>query len=349
MATIIYPPTIDYKWLYQRPQQLLKAFTELGYQSVFYNYPQYFKQVNTKIERYPRFFLCTPDVPLSKLPVDRPIINWISYPPHLNQVGRFQEDLMVFDAIDEASNEFAKWAVYVDKLASKADIIFTTSSKLYDYHNQRHQNVHMCPNGADYEHFKKAQKKFAPKPKDMPDNNSPVIGYIGAIAPWIDWELIRYISLQNKSFNFVMIGPVYGKFGNLVKAHNIYYLERKEYDILPMYLQFFDVCIIPFKVTPMIEACNPIKMYEYLSAGKPVVATDMPEAAATKEIDIGKSKEEFNEKIHLALQEKNHPIKTTARIEFAKNNSWNHRAASAIKVIEETIETKRGHKIQEAD
>lgn len=341
MATIVYPSTIDYRWLYQRPQQLLKAFADLGHKAVFYNNPHYFNQSNRTIELYPNFFLCTPDVPLSSLPVEKPVIQWISYPPHINQVGKFQEDLLVFDALDEASGEFANWAKDLDKITTKADIIFTTAKKLYNYHSQSHKNVHMCPNGADYEHFKVAQKIFSPKPKDMPKNNRPIIGYIGAVAPWIDWELLKYISSHNMTHNFVIIGPLYGGFKDVVKAPNIHYLGRKEYEDIPKYLQFFDVCIIPFKVSSMIEACNPIKMYEYLSAGKPVVATNMPEVAVMNEIYIGRSKEEFNQKIQQALLKKNSVDNVNLRIELAKNNSWIHRAAKAMDVIEETINTKQ--------
>lgn len=341
MATIIYPPTIDYKWLYQRPQQLLKAFADLGHKAVFYNNPHYFTQSKKIVELYPNFFLCTPDVSLKSLPVEKPIIHWISYPPHYNQAGKYNEDLVVFDALDEASDEFASWSEGIDKISAKADIIFTTANKLYDYHSRRHQNVHMCPNGADYEHFKAAQNLFAPKPKDMPKNGRPVIGYIGAVAPWIDWEIIKYISTQNKTFNIVIVGPLYGQFKGAVEAPNVYYLGRKDYEAVPQYLQCFDVCIIPFKVTSMIEACNPIKMYEYLSAGKPVVATNMPEAEAVKEIYIGRNKEEFNQKIHQALLEKDNPNKTSLRIEHAKNNSWTHRAEKAIEVIEATIKSRQ--------
>ena len=341
MATIIYPPTIEYKWLYQRPQQLFKAFAELGHKAVFYNNPFYLKSDNKVKELYENFFLCSPETPLKNLPVERPYIHWISYPPHFNQAGKFKEDLLVFDALDEASGEFATWAHGIDKITAKADIIFTTAQKLYDYHSKRHENVHMCPNGADYEHFKSAQRIFSPRPKDMPQNNRPVIGFIGAVAPWIDWQLIKYISTQNKTFNFVFVGPFYGNFKEVVKMPNIHYLGRKDYEILPQYLQHFDVCIIPFKVTSMIEACNPIKMYEYLCSGKPVIATNMPEAIMMKEIYIGRNKEEFNQRIHLALLEKDNEDKIKSRIQLAKNNSWHDRAVTAMDVIEHTMNKRK--------
>jgi len=340
MPTIVYPPTIDYEWMYQRPQQLLKEIAALGYKVLFYNNERRYKQKNDVIELHPNFFLCGPKVPLGKIQTDKPLILWISYPPHVKNIWKYTPQVVVFDAIDEASGEFRSWARGLNSISNKADIIFTTSEKLYNFHTQRHKNVHMCANGVDNEHFCRAREIFSPKPADLPKNDRPIIGYFGAIAPWIDWDLIRYISYKNKDFNFVMIGPLYGNFKNIVEGKNIYYLGRKEYVKLPEYLQYFDVCIIPFKVTSMIEACNPIKMYEYLSAGKPVVATNMPEARKLDVIDIGVDKYAFNQKLQKALMEKDNADKINARIEVARNNSWAHRAATAVKAIEDVIRRK---------
>ncbi len=337
MATIVYPPTIDFNWLYQRPQQILKEIAAQGFNVIFYNNDYYFKQKKDIEELYPNFFLCKPQISLNRLNIDKPIILWISYPPHVNQIGRYGEDIVIFDAIDEASGEFISWAKDLDRITRKADIIFTTAEKLYNYHSKKHKDVYMCPNGTDFAHFNKARKMFSQRPKDLPTNDRPIIGYYGAIAPWIDWNIIRYISQRNRDFNFVMIGPLYGRFKGKIDAKNIYYLGRKEYDELPRYLQYFDICIIPFKVTPMIESCNPIKMYEYLSAGKGIVTTNMPETSKINEIYIGKSKEEFNQKIHEALLDKNNIKKINTRIEIAKNNSWVHRAITVKNIIEETF------------
>lgn len=342
MLTIVYPATIDYEWIIQRPQQLLKAFAELGNKVIFYNYDFYYKQEQPVMEIYPNFFVCRADVPLKKIGVKGPIVLWITYPMHVQQVGKFHEDLVVFDALDEPSDEFGLWANDVDKLASKSDVIFTTAKKMYDYHIKHHNNVHMCPNAADYEHFSKAQKPFSQKPLDFPRNNRPTIGYFGVLATWMDWELVRYISNQNRHFNFVLLGPLFDRFTNPVKAYNLYYLGRKEYSELPEYLQWFDVCIIPFSVTPMIEGCNPIKMYEYLSAGKPVITTNMPETSQYSEIYIGRTKEEFNQVMRKAILDKDNEEKINERIILAKNNSWRHRAQMALEVIEETLKNKEG-------
>lgn len=340
MATIIYPETIDYEWMYQRPQQMLKAFASLGHRSIFYNFEYIFKKDQPVIEIQPNYFLCKPTVPLNQIGIEEPVVLWISYPANIGCIGKYNEKLVVFDALDEASDEFNYWAPDLEQMVNKSDIIFTTAKKMYEQHIKNHKNVYMCPNAADYEHFSKAQGNFAPRPEDMPKNDRPTIGYFGALATWIDWEIIRYLSAANPTFNFVMVGPLYAEFRSPCQAPNIYYVGRKDYSVLPNYLQYFDVCMIPFKVTPMIEGCNPIKMYEYLSAGKPVVTTDMPETAQYDMIYVGKSKEQFNQKIQQALLEKKDVNKINERIEFAKANSWTHRAAMAAEVIEKTYEEK---------
>jgi len=336
MPTIIYPPTIDFEWLFQRPQQLLKEMAGLGYKVVFYNHDNYYRQNEPIMEIHPNFFLCRPEIGLGELPIEKPIILWISYPPNVGYIGKYDEGLVIFDAIDEPSGEFADWAKDLDSVASQSDIVFTTARKLYDYHQDSHGNVLMCPNGADYKHFNRAQNRFSPKPPDMPDNQKATIGYFGAIAPWIDWELVDYISEHNDNFNFVMIGPLYGEFRGIVSRDNVYYLGRKSYAELPEYLQYFDVCIIPFQLTPMTEACNPIKMYEYLSAGKPIVATDMPEVRNKDGLYVGRTREEFSQYLKEALEE-NDFVQRMKRMKMAKANSWASRARIVDAKIKENL------------
>lgn len=340
MPTIIYPPTIDYSWLYQRPQQLLKEVAAFGYRVIFYNNEVYEEQKGSIAEPYPDFWLCRSDIPLKYLRAEGPVVSWITYPPHVSQVGKYGEDLIIFDAVDECSEEFKDWAGYVDRMSLTSDIIFAASGKLYSYHAMRHDNVYLCPNGADFEHFSKARRIFTERPADLPKNHNPIIGYFGALAPWLDWDLIYYLSKMNKHLNFVMIGPYYGNFRSVVRSDNIYYLGRKDYSALPAYLQYFDVCIAPFRVTSMTEACNPIKIYEYLSAGKPVVSTYITEASRIGVVHTAITKKEFRQKILRALGERFDEAGILERIKYAQDNSWKRRASLVAGIIEKELTTK---------
>jgi glycosyltransferase involved in cell wall biosynthesis len=105
----------------------------------------------------------------------------------------------------------------------------------------------------------------------------------------------------------------------------VHFLGEKPYSELPKYLYWFDVCIIPFKLTPLIEATHPVKFYEYLSSGKPVVSAKLPELLPYNDLCyLADSKEDFLNKIEIGLKEDNLETKRK-RIEFAKSNTWDDR------------------------
>jgi len=112
-------------------------------------------------------------------------------------------------------------------------------------------------------------------------------------------------------------------------------LGEKPYAELPAYLSHFDVCSIPFKRTPLTEAANPVKFFEYLSVGKPVVSTPLPELEPFGDLFYpANTPQEFETQIARALNE-NNPDIVTARVECARLNTWRQRFESlqnAIKV-----------------
>ncbi|QCX32642.1 glycosyltransferase family 1 protein [Caloramator sp. E03] len=338
MDTILYPPTINYYKSYQRPQQLFKALNNIGYRIIFCNYnPQesnsYFKEV------FKEFYICNKINPYRISKLDSLPILWITYPPFASFIEQYPYRLLVFDAIDEVSNEFESWQNGLDILIRKADVIFTTSHKLFEYHSYYRDDVFLCPNGADYEYFNKASNIFSDRPCDMPKNNNITVGYFGAIATWINWPFVNNIANLNPDINFVFIGPLFNLARFPLKLNNVYYLKNKNYDRLINYLQYFDICFIPFKITNMTRGCNPIKMYEYLSAGKIVVATDFDEAKMCKYVYTINSKDylQFRKFIDNLLAEDSEELRLK-RIEFAKNNSWQNRA----RLVDEVLKRKLG-------
>ncbi|TZE83594.1 glycosyltransferase [Calorimonas adulescens] len=343
--TIIYPPTIDYKWLYQRPQQLMKEFSRLGIRCIFFNNNNYIKDgqriaveddnliiVNDKLYPVEYDALVTP-----------PIVLWITYPPHVRLLGKkFRENVVVFDAVDFPSEEFAVWEKDMAEIKRKANIVFTVSRKLYNY-MWPHENLHMLKNGADFEHFNKARFIYTHPPKDIP-TGKPIVGFIGALSTWLDWDIIRDTVVSNPSYNFVFIGPKYSEFSVPFKAQNAFFLGRKEYIQLPQYLQYMDVCMIPFKITEMTEGSDPIKFFEYMSAGKPVVSTPLPEIISSGLAYIAEDTASFSKMIGRALREKDFNIEK--RIEFARKNSWANRAKQAADIIDSYIKNKSRWKIR---
>jgi glycosyltransferase involved in cell wall biosynthesis len=323
--------------MFQRPQQLFNQFARLGYQSIFCN-PAGRKDQASVTNLVENLYICVKSDPLA-MPHREPRILWVDAPSFVKHIRRFQPHLVVYDALDDPSEEFASWAPYVEELRARADIIFTTSLKLFEVNRPLHPSVHLCPNGVDYEHFAQAQNNGRLlRPPDIPDNGRPMIGYCGALATWLDWDLIDYITDKNPEFNFVLVGPLYNTVLPFHKK-NLFLTGYKEYRYLPNYLQCFDVCLIPFKITSMTRGCNPIKMYEYLSTGRPVVATPLPEVTGLGEILVGSSPEEFDRMIHRALDQDSLEGRQK-RMELARANSWTHRARLAMTVMEQNLKAR---------
>lgn len=217
-------------------------------------------------------------------------------------------------------------------LIKKADLVITSSALLADRCQQLNPHTIQVKNGTEFEHFAKPLKN------GLIDHlaDHPIIGYYGAISDWFDMEIVAYCARQRPDWNFVLIGATFGGDIELVKdLTNVHLLGEKAYKDLPGYLAYFDVCIIPFKIIPLTMATNPVKFYEYLSSGKPVVSVNLPELVPHQDnCYLAKDKIEFLEKVQTALNDKNNTELIERRIDFARENSWDSRVNSIIPHLE---------------
>lgn len=336
MPTIIHPPSIPFRWMVQRPQQMFMQFSALGYTCIFCNPARWDSPPRVR-RQSENLIVATKMDPLS-IKHPEPRILWLDDPSMVRNVDKYHPHLVVYDALDQPAEEFAGWAPYLSDLRKKADVIFATSRKLYEENKKEHPNVHLCPNGVDFNHFSNARYGHLPVPPDIRDRGRPLVGYVGAVASWLDWELIDYITGANPQLSFIFVGPLCNIAPPFTKP-NLHFLGYRDYRVLPSYVQCFDVCLIPFRLTSMTEGCNPIKMYEYLSAGKPVVSTPLPEVAGMGGVLVGRSPEEFNLLMHHALHRDTEESRN-CRVEEAYRNSWRQRAAMAMSVMDRGITEK---------
>jgi glycosyltransferase involved in cell wall biosynthesis len=180
----------------------------------------------------------------------------------------------------------------------------------------------------DYVHFSPTPRK---RPIDLP-SGKPIIGYSGAIAPWVDWELLKVVIQENPEFNFVFIGAYFqlNKFP-LKNLRNVFYLGLKPYHELPAYLHHFDVGLIPFLKTEMTKGCNPIKLYEYYASGIPVLGTPLPEMLTIPKINLEINPQLFSLRLrHLLGSEDSSKAE---RMAFALANDWSERASRMLQQI----------------
>jgi 2-polyprenyl-3-methyl-5-hydroxy-6-metoxy-1,4-benzoquinol methylase len=335
---VIYPPTIHWEggMVFQRPQQLMKAFVKAGHRAVFMEYGRYDGTVYFQdgVE------ICDSRTLLPKN--EETTVLWVSHPPFYRFKETFQADLLVFDYIDEAAEEFAVWNNSDLYEAMKAaDVITVVSKRLYDIVNTQFPKKHvlLLPNAADFEHF--CDAKNFPPPPEISNIPKPILGFMGSIASWIDVSLIRKVAGLRPDWSIVLLGNDYlGVDAIFADCPNVLFLGRKFYHELPPYVGQFTVGMVPFEVRDMTHSSSPIKMYEYLAAGVPVISTPIQEAVDCTYISTGTTATEWIENIESILSISPDELKA-----FAQKESWEARVKKIEPVLAQLANEKTDKKV----
>jgi GT2 family glycosyltransferase/glycosyltransferase involved in cell wall biosynthesis len=211
------------------------------------------------------------------------------------------------------------------RLAKDADLLIVTSDWLDA--NLADANPHraLIRNATEYEHFRDRPRRVYRDPKGR-----KVIGYYGAIAEWFDVELVRAVARRFADCTVLLIGhDTIGAAAALSDLGNVQFTGEVAYDELPYYLHGFDVALLPFRVIELTLATNPVKVYEYLSAGKPVVTVDLPETVQFGDlVRRAHGHADFLDAVADALAEAegDGDAHAEARQAFASEQTWEHRA-----------------------
>jgi len=195
----------------------------------------------------------------------------------IDVAASFRPSRLVYDCNDAHADfpGLPQWArSYQERTLRRADRVIVSARRLgEDAARVRgsDRDVLMVGNGVDYRAFHEAVllRKKSPGAR-------PLIGYIGAIAPWFDFELVRAVAEARPQWDFVLVGPVLGEPAALARLDalpNVSVRPAVPHDEVPRVLADFDVGLIPFRRTTLTEGVNPNKLYEYLAAGLPVVST----------------------------------------------------------------------------
>jgi glycosyltransferase involved in cell wall biosynthesis len=206
-------------------------------------------------------------------------------------------------------------------LCQQADLVITTSETLCESRQRFNPNTHWIPNGADIEHFSQPSPPAAELRNVVP----PVIGFVGGLSEWVDIQLLESLASARRDWSFVLIGPVGTDVASIQHLPNVRLLGARPYAALPTYLAAMDVALIPFKQDPVTYNADPIKAYEYLAAGVPIVATDLP---ALRRLDhvvrLADSTAAFLAQIEASLVEGRSARRAERQAEAARH-SWEDR------------------------
>jgi GT2 family glycosyltransferase len=208
-----------------------------------------------------------------------------------------------------------------------SDVVLAASRPLVDHIARQRPSV-LVRNAAEVEFFAKG---FS----DRRANARPVIGYFGAIAEWFAIDWIETCAVAKPEWDFRLIGRTDGcDTARAAKLDNVEFLGERPYAELPELLREFDVALIPFKIIDLTLCTNPVKLYEYMSAGKPVVASPMPEVIeATDLAYIAEDAASFVERVAQALAEDT-PERRAERQAWARGHDWANRAAQLREAID---------------
>ncbi len=259
--------------------------------------------------------------------------------PYWRQAGLALRDRfgarVLYDCMDDWQNWTAEPRISEFNLAEErrlskeCDVLVVTSQEFYERQQAAGMKPILARNGADFDFF------ASPRPNDLlKDLPKPIVGYYGAIADWFDLDLLTKVAESRPQYTFVLIGQVHQvDVSRLQSLPNVHLLGEKNYREIPLFLSHFDVCLIPFKLNNLTRGVDPVKLYEYFSQGKPVVATDMAELPHNTDLlYIAKDPEDFARKVDAALQEDD-PQQKQRRIGFARENTW----AARVDAMEQAV------------
>lgn len=224
-------------------------------------------------------------------------------------------------------------AKFDKKMKAEADLTIFVSRKLYEEESSQCKNPLFLDHGVDFDLFASAQQDQW-RPVDIANIPKPIIGYFGAIH-WhtVNIELVEKLADILPHVSFVLVGAAMSDCSRLSGKKNIWLLGQKPYEQIPHYGKCFDVAIMPWQQNCWVEACNPIKLKEYLALGKPTVSTPFSELQNYKDVVYeARTPKEFAERIKQALAE-NSSERIDARRRKVQTATWDNKAQLVLRKL----------------
>lgn len=353
---------IDWHFRFQRPQQLARSLAALGHR-VFYVSNEFIDhaqpgfeievlpganalfQVRLRLEGATPIYFAAPShaalkqlqLGIGQLFFDLGISGAYAVAQHpywAPILWALPNSLRIYDCMDhhEGFGSVPPELVAAERqLLVTSDLVVTTSQWLMELAATHNPRTALIRNAVDYDFFASPPDKVY---RDAAGRR--IIGYYGAIAEWFDLDIVKETARVNPEALILLVGnDTIAAQETLGDLPNIRFTGEVPYSELPFYLYAFDVALLPFRVIPLTIATNPVKVYEYLAAGRRVVATKLPELAQFGPlVDVADSKARFAELVRASLAGHSAASGQRARDLFAKQQTWAHRAKDVLAEIQ---------------
>lgn len=334
---IVYPPTLGWDFLFQRPQQLARAFAQLGHQFYFAQHPAVpgMQQVQ---EVEPNLFLINNKFEDWLLSNGDYVIfsSWAKHHNLKKLVGN-RCKLFVYDCLDD----FPQWQDLEQEMFREAELVIASADKNY----QRAIKKTLVPvitayNAANLDDF---SKSLYPGPNPMhsllPEGIRAV--FTGCVGDWVDHKIVTAAATHRPDIQFIFVGHIWNQSARQTfpKFNNIHIFSSIPHRELASLFSCMDVGLLPFLTNNRVtEAADPIKIWEYLAGGLPVVATPIHEVLKFGDfVRVADNGAAFAD----AIAEEAHKAPRVAeRREFLKGNQWIDRAKVIEKYMVECLEAK---------
>jgi len=337
---VVYPPNIGWTaQLFQRPQQMALAFARMGYLTFFG--VDWGGGEGVRGFRYQENRLCLMGIPAEHLSILRSIPSplMISYVYNFDFARHLNKPTTIFEHIDHldvfgSTYPMETLEAWFAEATARADVVVASARDLQMEMLPRRSDTILCPNGVTFEHF--AGYHPGPAPSDLAvvlSRGRPIVGYYGALAEWVDYDLLDYAAQRLPDHSFVFIGPNYDKTmdeAEVFTRPNVWWLGPKSYDGLPAYLHHFSVATIPFKVNEVTHRVSPLKLFEYMAGGKPVVTTAMREAQHYEHVLVAHDPDEWVKLLAEGCDLDRDPAFVASLQRMARANTWDQRVGTLI-------------------
>ncbi len=245
--------------------------------------------------------------------------------PHIaDALDRLPRRLLVYHCADDYTHVRgfpASLPALEEALCRRADLVVTTSEALREARARFNPRTHWVPNGVDLTHFSSPVEPA----DELRGVGCPIIGFVGGLSQWVDVPLIASLARQRPGWLFALVGPVGIGVAGLRSLPNVRLLGPRAYTDVPSYLAAMDVALIPFVQDSVTWNADPIKAYEYLAAGVPVVATDLPALRRLAHVvRLAGSAEVFLQEVDAAAAEGREARRAERQAEAARH-SWRSR------------------------
>ena len=253
----------------------------------------------------------------------------------------------------ESMGEWAKSEDYRSKIEKKckkmlmhADIIFTVTKALYNELSKEKERVYFIPHGVDYDIYKNIRDFPKKLEKFLHGLPHPIIGFVGSIQAKLDYDLLIYLKKNHREWTMLFVGkedfnnPIDKEmFHKLKEMQGVYHIKEVNRKLVPGILKYIDVCMMPLKKNHFnYDTSGTLKLWEYLAAGKPVVAVNQGQPFEREEYGIAASdKKGFEEAIEYFLSNGSNQELVAARKKVAREGSWDNRVLDMLKIIDKHL------------